>query len=411
MGRKYDRIFVHIGYFKTGTTSIQRCLSSNRELLNEQGVFNWGVDYNFRLAFEVEPQCLEEVYIQNDVFSREERTELKAEILAEINKRFAEGLERGCREAVISSEFLCYLEEDGLRKLKTWLEEWAGSIQIIFYIREHVSCALSKRSSAARFGNPIAQRLINYRSDYDAMLKEWRKLFAVGDIDVRIFSRETLLNGDILDDFFSVIGVDASKFTRDDRSNNSISEFGIEVLEVINRRVPKLLNGRWNAAYFEPGSYFEQVFPATGAMPVPEMVIADFEESYRDADEWIRQEFLPDRPRLFEPYRHKAAGDESEKQLAVTPEQIAQLLIMMNDQMDRGRRPLAFRQADGRSVAERERDAARAKLQFIFANPWKNYSAQLDYKIHKFASKLGFLPEETRERLSKAAMKRRRFWS
>ena len=48
-----------------------------------------------------------------------------------------------------------------------------------------------------------------------------------------------------------------------------------------------------------------------------------------------------------------------------------------------------------------------SRLNYIFANPWKTYVASVNYRLHKSLSKWRILPLGMRERLAKAARKRR----
>ncbi len=77
--------------------------------------------------------------------------------------------------------------------------------------------------------------------------------------------------------------------------------------------------------------------------------------------------------------------------------------------LTRKEKRLSDMKADRDAVAA-DRDAVREKLAATFSNPWRNYLAILDYKIHKSISKNRFSPDHVRQRFQKAAEKRRRRW-
>lgn len=124
----------------------------------------------------------------------EHRAVLKTEIEAE-NKP----------NIIISGEALYGAPPDALNQLKAALDPYAKSYRIVGYLRPPVSHAQSVFQQALNFGRHI---IFPALPSYRRPLTKHGNVFGSSTLTIRKFSRATLLNGDVVQDFADVINAD-----------------------------------------------------------------------------------------------------------------------------------------------------------------------------------------------------------
>lgn len=249
------RAVVHIGTFKTGSTSIQAFLAENAETLAEQGVYvphSLGSPNHHGLALYSlslrETTGLIRFYGLQDRAGREAKRE---EIVSAFNAEMA-ALAPSISTVVFSNEHLSGLNTAAeVESLRSLLSPHFDTIDIVVYLRRQDLRIVSDYTQKVRDGYSKKLDLQDYKPseglDLLAFLDKWADAFGAEAIKPRVFSRADFVKGDLIDDFIAVSGISADeRFTRPEIENAGLSHEAICFLRVMNEYVPHYIDGRRN---------------------------------------------------------------------------------------------------------------------------------------------------------------------
>lgn len=241
--KRFDRIIVHVGQHKTGTTHIQNTLAANAEYLLSRGLYYpkprqslTGHHGLVRQFYDPSDKILKE----RNFFGEQGDDEL---ILSSIEEQ------TGAQVAVLSSEALLThfgSNIDRMRALDERLSKLAKSVRYLAYVRDPLSGFPGSCSQALMRSAILPRSSWAFQSSVDPLIK-LRGL--VGDrLDVRIYERNAFPGGDIVDDFLSRgVGVDirAAELARAERDSNvSLSAEGMYLVQsiAIFRQISRPMN-------------------------------------------------------------------------------------------------------------------------------------------------------------------------
>lgn len=221
-------LYLHIGNHKTGTSSIQRNLMQNRQLLE-----TLGFEY---FTYNTQRHC--HAYIENNspngAFLKN-KGELRNNL-----KRLKPGL-----DTIISSEnFSYFFYSKDIEDIHSALIPFFDDIKVIVYIRRQDAHLVSHYQEGAKpfrqseyelWGNvvtplpeftPVHLRYL----DYSSRLGLWEDVFGRDSLIIRVFEPDRLVHSDSFCDFISLLGLDCEQFELSPRSNQSVgflkSKFG-----------------------------------------------------------------------------------------------------------------------------------------------------------------------------------------
>lgn len=199
------KLLLHIGCHKTGTSAIQRACQSNTAFLRRHGwsfaagpgnVANWGNAFGFAR--------------RDDGVSFWIKEDVRAHLEQSLST--PEG------NVILSSEDLFFLEEDEIQKLGQMIDPLFDEIEICVYLRRQDELAVSQKSQGAKtvqsalmFGCdegalPVLTPSVRGYLDFAQKLSLWKQAFPKARLSVREYLRKALKKGDIVSDFFSLIG-------------------------------------------------------------------------------------------------------------------------------------------------------------------------------------------------------------
>ena len=282
-------LFLHIGYPKTGTTSLQRFLATNAEALQRAGVLyprtgrhgdaHYGVNFALGIADYDRPAGLEK--------STTIGPDLAAEAAA-----------AACQRIVISSEYFITAGHPERQRIKALFAGY--QVRILCYLRRHdhafeSAYAQAIKTVAAPPWKGTIESFILYHQgkgtvsyEYLGVLRQWAELFGREAMIVRPF--EAAQNQpDIFADFLSVIGVpDGTGFVRPPRENPSVGPRTAAAIALVRRTgLPDAAKrhtvGQLVAAERQAGGRAHYLSPV-----MREAVIRRYLHSYRQ----IAREFL-----------------------------------------------------------------------------------------------------------------------
>ncbi len=305
------KCFLHVGTEKTATTTIQDFLNINRKRLLEQGMIytkSAGESNNRALA------CAAFNPSKRDDFTRSLQLKTDAELkdfqqktILSLKKEI-EAMSSNSDRLIFSSEHfqsrLTDLEE--IERLKAIMVELgATEVIVVIYLRRPADLATSLFSTALKSGNifdePPHPRngYWNNICNHKATLEKFGSVFGKSKLIPRLFKRTEFVNGSIIDDITNIFGMpDINGFVLPENKNESLSMLGVSLLKRLNKSVPQWVDDRTNPARSNLVSYIEQNFTDEKYV-MPAHLYVQYEEEFRDSNEWVRQEFFPEKSTLF----------------------------------------------------------------------------------------------------------------
>lgn len=202
------KLFLHIGFHKTGTSSLQEYLNQNREALQAHNVFypesfksHFPGNVDLSWAFNKSPPAWSTVNDENKEF------------IFDFYKQQIENTD--CDNIIISSEDFVLLDTQPstIQNIKDYFVEF--DVQVIAYLREPIDfmaslyChAVRSRSVAFSLKKYIAE-VYSFRSaDYSLRLLPWTRVFGKENIIVKKYEPSEFVNNSLMCDFFDAINIE-----------------------------------------------------------------------------------------------------------------------------------------------------------------------------------------------------------
>lgn len=225
-------VYLHIGMFKTGTTTLQDFLNINKDQLENYGFFVPRGEMDFHhlipisimnkicsttLNFKIIPKYSFEYYVsqlQNQIVSTK------------------------CKNIIISSEFFCDFvhpqHKDSLNSLSLVLKNIFSdlNVKVIIYLRSPHSFIYSfykeliKGGSSSTLSEFLHWCIDNksYHLYQSQLLEYYENIFGSDALIINTYSRQSLLNNDIVSDFLDIIHCDFPYTVPINDRNVSISD-------------------------------------------------------------------------------------------------------------------------------------------------------------------------------------------
>jgi hypothetical protein len=267
-------IYLHIGSTKTGSTSIQEFMVNNAQVLRNKGVYypaflgdkRLNVSNHTRLvgyAINADKSNVTKISLGMCNINESIKFRMWFEEL------FKSKVFHKDRTYVMSNEhcsaLLTNIEE--IQRLYDLLSSTGHVIKIIFYAREQVSYLLSsysthlKNGSTSDLGYP-SPHAINDKYNYLSIMNKWATVFGHDNVIVRIFERESLIKGDVIHDFLSVVGgeyFDLDGLVFENIKNEALGTKSALFMKHFNKLFPRLVDGKLNRNRGRISKYIEKV--------------------------------------------------------------------------------------------------------------------------------------------------------
>ncbi|MEO5834023.1 MAG: hypothetical protein ABIR83_11725 [Nakamurella sp.] len=337
-------VVVHIGTEKTGTTTLQAMLHRNRERLMAAGFYfvqSPGTHNNRNLPV----YCLRQRRIDDHCRAQlVDNVEDKIAFQHHIRTRFDEEIAQlpgWVHTVLISSEHFHsrLLHDDEVGNLQSLLTPHFERITILAYLREQASTAVSAFSTHLTTGGvgrlPLFVREYctpeSSYYNYQEFLGRWSRVFGRADMIVRLFDPAEFVNGDLVDDFLSVLdpALIGTLDTGVRPLNESVGQFGQSLLNAVNRHVPRFIDG----VGYDPANVALTELVVRGTTGPGATLDEDtrraVRDDFRDSNEAVRQEYFPDRDALFaeRPSAVGRAGGAGVAEMSPENEQVLDTII------------------------------------------------------------------------------------
>ena len=250
LSKQKKTVYLHVGTPKTATTSIQRTLSSNIEILKRNGYHyleNWPDGHSSILASLFWDNPVNFWYHAAANRTIQECTDFNEQsckiIINEIENCTTTNI-------IFSGEDVIYLSYIGVKKFKDFLYKLIPNvnIKIVICFRETLSFMASNVQENVKFGITIEDSIKNMLKDHKHFYKTCTEKF------INIFGKNNIITYKYEDALFSEYGPvkyflkkiglsnHAINEIRDIKFNESISYNAIDLISYINTVIPKFKN-------------------------------------------------------------------------------------------------------------------------------------------------------------------------
>ncbi len=303
-----EKIILHIGMPKAGSTSIQEFLKINtKELLDRNyfipnfygsGVNSWPLTFPF---------------MNKNKFNNKKRRlyhlDLSIEITQENLLNYYEEKFQNFKEKY-SKKILLTSSEDFFGELKTsceiksfqsFINKFFDSVEIILYIRNPLSKAiscLSENVKQGRLKNELNKSDIPLYS-YKKYLTHWLECFPGAKFQLALFQEEDLYRKNLIIDFNQRIGLVSKAKSFDYKvENTSLNYKAICVLAEINKRLSTIENNmRSNKILI---NLLETIYLNQPKYYVSDNLCNAFKDFFSEDDEWLRSKFFQNKQYLWD---------------------------------------------------------------------------------------------------------------
>lgn len=218
--KKFKKIIIHIGFDKTGSSAIQKNLNLNREDLIKNNIYYAPGKFNVYLPSYCSNNPANFIYNKLQRPNKE-NYQIHEEDTIYLNNFFRNINKIKPDYFIISYEGIAYLDKLAKIKLFNVLSEYTQNIEILGYVRNHLSFAKSSISERVKQGfDPWPAGLLPI-CPYKNILIDFIAIFGRKNVHIRLFSIDTLFNGDVVEDFLEFLS--KSTFQKNIILNNRIS--------------------------------------------------------------------------------------------------------------------------------------------------------------------------------------------
>lgn len=312
------RCILHIGTEKTGTTTIQAFLDLNRSHLHSRGILvprsvEWPNNIGLAVAafnpFHLD-DYVKSIGLRTSQGLLSHQSRLIEALRGEIELSKSEGIDTVC----FSSEHLhsrLRTEEEVARLREILVSLGFEEFVVIVYLREQAALVRSLYATAVLYGGrtvaipePRGEEYWDNLCDHRRSLLRFRKVFGVESVRPRLFVPGDFVGNSLIADFLSAASIDLpnDRLIFSGRENESISAYGLEVLRRLNNKQPMYLEGgALNPIREGIPQLFQLAFKRGGRFQLSVEAVNRYQVAYEASNEWVRQQYFPDRERLFPP--------------------------------------------------------------------------------------------------------------
>lgn len=201
-------MYVHAGYPKTGTTTIQQFLTHNRAALKDMGVLypKTGIQGSGHVKFATPflgRSYLSQMRKSNLLSDAGNASQIKKQIAQEISESGT-----GIKSVIVSAESFHGADNEGLRKLVE-LYKADFELKAVIYLRRQERYAESIHAQAYRVrevGFNRDQLLRGGDLNYDKYINLWIESFGSDNLILREYP-EKAFNGQLINDFLTAVSI------------------------------------------------------------------------------------------------------------------------------------------------------------------------------------------------------------
>jgi len=193
-------IWIHVGSRKAGSSSLQQWLATNRPALAE-----------LNYVYPTTPHCRGQSAKAHHNLPRQirERGKFDPRLVTWEGVR-AEHESQPQQQVIVSCENLLDFPADGIQRIRELLK--GIDVRIVAYLRRQSSYIQSEYGQHAKYQG-MSVPILKFSEQratfmqYSTHLNRWADVFGDANVKVRRLERSAMVNGDLIDDFCSVVGL------------------------------------------------------------------------------------------------------------------------------------------------------------------------------------------------------------
>jgi hypothetical protein len=229
---------LHLGSEKTGTSSIQKYFGSRRDALLKQGIW-------YPQSF-ANPKAHVHLKLSRAAINGTLTDDAPGVI--EFRDEYDAAMKAGANNVLFSSEFFHSEMRDtaSVERLKEFLGKFFDRFELVYYARRQDQMLASMHSTAVKGGwttDPHALSVYESKGhhyfDHLAVCDLWSGQFGRDRLVCRVYEREKLAGGDIVDDFLDITGLGRGVERPHVSANESLSFETISALLFLNASADK----------------------------------------------------------------------------------------------------------------------------------------------------------------------------
>jgi hypothetical protein len=281
-------IVLHIGTPKTGTTAIQSAIVANTDVLRAADI--WFLEAGRHKAAHND--------LANSVRRKGADHNFKDALQEEVTSQAAK---RPNGKILLSSEIFSLIDPPKIQAALPFLSDYP--LKIIVYLRRQDRYAeaffkqrIKNGRSVMPFDQFLTSRLGRSITDYNALLGGWAETFSEAEIIPRLYERDRFVNGDIMVDFATQLGLEPGQIVASTTERNiSPSKDVIDILLALSAH----LDGQQLRSVYRALKPLQlDGFSASGDLFTPE-TRHDYLDQFSGANEELRDAYFPTEMRLF----------------------------------------------------------------------------------------------------------------
>jgi hypothetical protein len=253
-------VIIHMGLPKTGTSSIQKTLHTNRDLLIKKGII---YPQTHKVNGEIDDSIINHIHILADITHNEPETfyantllEYSREDINKILEQFNNNLisevkEKNFKKIIISAESISNFNINKLKKMKKYFEKMLGNnilFKIILCVRNPIDWHSSAKQQLIKSGLDSKENLFKHHKNledlYRSRIENIEKTFGINSLCVYKFEDAVKDSDGFTQFFFKKMGIanEIIQKMKIEFVNESISAEALGIIEFINKKVPLYIN-------------------------------------------------------------------------------------------------------------------------------------------------------------------------
>ncbi|MCQ3828320.1 hypothetical protein HXX02_02565 [Microbulbifer elongatus] len=241
----YDELVLHLGFHKTGSTSIQKTCFKNGRVLADNGwvyprlkLSGKSFSNHSRFLFSLFSESSDS-YLPNVKDGRPLGV-INAEIAKSVSSGVAEGRSVG-KKLLISGEDISRLSSKELLKLRSFAESHARAVRVLVYVRppwSYFNSAVQQRVKAGKTLDGCRYQSVIQKIECIQAAFPYAEFYP--------FQVACGHSSGVVGHFLGLLGVDNLSEFEIVGSNAAVSGEAVRLMSYLNAREPRLINGRLN---------------------------------------------------------------------------------------------------------------------------------------------------------------------
>jgi hypothetical protein len=349
---EFDRVLLYIGAPKTGTTSIQSFLWTNRVALIKQGFYV--PKAGRRGAQHMDLPATLDAGKRNSGLDR--HADIRDDNLQARKTQFRAGLDEElsqappCHTLLFMSEYMFSSARRHTDAYRVFSSRYAPRLESLMYLRRQDQWLTSLTLQTIKSGARSSLRLNpGSPEQYAGSIRTWDS--ESDHCYIRRFDSEFLLNGNLIEDFCNTIGADTTNLsTREDHANPAILQEQLELMDALNEKLAAI--SFWRRIPYRRG-FIPLCTEVIGGTKIefPRAAAQAAFAGFKGINTWLHDTRDPEGPPLFfntdfSKYEEAPTNDRCYKL-----EQLAHLVSVISQQFkDQGLSPLPVPDAGSRAA-------------------------------------------------------------